>query len=64
MRVNVDYIETAPAPVVVRRDPTSRVIDKLRKLDDRTFNRSVKAAKVLRVLDKGIRWIEKRFYDR
>lgn len=63
MRINVDYIETGAVPVLVNnQEPASRVIDRLRRLDDSTFEKSVKAAKVLRIVDKGVKWIEGKMY--
>lgn len=63
MRIGVNYIETGALPVEVHHlEPVSKVIDHLRQLDDQTFEKSVKAAKVLRIVDKGVRWIEGKFY--
>ena len=63
MKIGVDYIETGVFPVEVHhRESMDRVIDRLRQLDDQAFDKSVKAAKVLRIVDKGVRWIEGKFY--
>ena len=65
MKIHVNVIPSPAELVTVhKREPINRVIDRLRKLDDRDFDKSVKAAKWLRIFDKGMKWIEDKFYGR
>ena len=65
MKIHVNVIPSPAELVTVhKREPINRVIDRLRKLDDRDFDKSVKAAKWLRIFDKGMKWIEGKFYGR
>lgn len=65
MKIHVNVI---PSPVqlvpVHKREPLDKVIDRLRELDDHDFDKSVKSAKWLRIFDKGMKWIEGKFYGR
>lgn len=58
------HVNVMPSPVqlvsVHKREP----LDRLRELDDHDFDKSVKAAKWLRIFDKGMKWIEGKFYGR
>ena len=62
------HVNVMPSPVqlvpVHKREPLNRVIDRLRELDDHDFDKSVKTAKWLRIFDKGMKWIEGKFYGR
>ena len=62
------HVNVMPSPVqlvpVHKREPLDKVIDRLRELDDHDFDKSVKAAKWLRIFDKGMKWIEGKFYGR
>ena len=65
MKIHVNVISSPTELVTVhKREPINRVIDRLRKLDDHDFDKSVKAAKWLRIFDKGMKWIEGKFYGR
>ena len=65
MKIHVNVIPSQVQLVTVhKREPINRVIDRLRKLDDRDFDKSVKAAKWLRIFDKGMKWIKGKFYGR
>lgn len=65
MKIQVNVIPSSVQLVQVHyREPLNRVIDRLRELDDRDFDKSVKAAKWLRIFDKGMKWIEGKFYGR
>lgn len=62
------HVNVMPSPIqlvtIHKREPINRVIDRLRELDDHDFDKSVKAAKWLRIFDKGMKWIEGKFYGR
>ena len=49
------HVNVMPSPVqlvpVHKREPINRVIDRLRELEDHDFDKSVKAAKWLRIFD-------------
>lgn len=60
----ISWVVGLPAALIAISEPINMVIDRLRKLDDRDFDKSVKAAKWLRVFDKGMKWIEGKFYGR
>lgn len=65
MKIQVNAIPSSVQLVQVHhREPLNRVIDRLRELDDHDFDKSVKAAKWLRIFDKGMKWIENKFYGR
>lgn len=65
MKIQVNAMPSSVQLVQVHhREPLDRVIDRLRELDDRDFDKSVKVAKWLRIFDKGMKWIEGKFYGR
>ena len=65
MKIHVNWIPSRAVLVKGHNgEPIERGSDWLRKLDDRDFDKSVKAAKWLRIFDKGMKWIEGKFYGR